>query len=444
MANRKTMAGLPAISEYRTLRLFTVFILYMAQGAPVGVFFFAIPAWLAMNGASPLAIGGVLSATSLPWTLKFVNGFLMDRFTFLPMGRRRIWLIGAQSVMIAGLGLLAVTNPGPADIATLSLFSFLIMAATTFQDVAIDGMAVDLVPDDERARASGFMFGGQSIGIAAGTAFSGFAIAAIGLSGAMLGIAAFVGVVLLMIMLLRERPGERLLPWTPGAASPISAARQAGTFWPLFRAVWTAMVRRDTGLLVVALVSIGLLDGFFLATMPLIATDIAGWTDAEYSALSGTGNLLAGVLGVFVFGFLADKLGTRPATMLGFCLLGTGIAFYLMRQLAWSSAIMVQAATLGFLSLFTLTSIAICASAMKVCSLKVAATQFTLFMAISNLGITLASAAFGLVTALGGYPAVLAVMIVIAGIGAGAMYLFNEARLKQRVLDEIDGAVAAF
>jgi PAT family beta-lactamase induction signal transducer AmpG len=194
----------------------------------------------------------------------------------------------------------------------------------------------------------------------------------------------------------------------------------------------------------VALVSIGLLDGFFLATMPLIATDIAGWTDAEYSALSGTGNLLAGVLGVFVFGFLADKLGTRPATMLGFCLLGTGIAFYLMRQLAWSSAIMVQAATLGFLSLFTLTSIAICASAMKVCSLKVAATQFTLFMAISNLGITLASAAFGLVTALGGYPAVLAVMIVIAGIGAGAMYLFNEARLKQRVLDEIDGAVAAF
>ena len=145
MTDLATRTSLPAISQYRTLRLFTVFILYVAQGAPIGVFFFAVPAWLAMNGASPLAIGGFLSATSLPWTLKFVNGFIMDRFTFLPMGRRRIWLIGAQSIMVAGLILLALINPGAADIAALSAFSFLIMSATTFQDVAIDGMAVDLV-----------------------------------------------------------------------------------------------------------------------------------------------------------------------------------------------------------------------------------------------------------------------------------------------------------
>ncbi len=444
MAHRGTQANLPAISEYRTLRLFTVFILYVAQGAPIGVFFFAVPAWLAMNGASPLAIGGFLSATSLPWTLKFVNGFIMDRFTFLPMGRRRVWLIGAQSIMVAGLILLAAINPAATDIATLSLFSFLIMTATTFQDVAIDGMAVDLVPDDERARANGLMFGGQSIGIAAGTAFSGFAIAAIGFSGAMLGNAAFVGVVLMIMVVFRERPGERLLPWTPGKASAVSAARQAGTWWPLIKAVWNAMVTRDTGLLALAQVSSGLLYGFYIGTMPLIAVGIGGWTDTEFSALSGTANLLAGVLGVLVIGIVADKLGSRQATIIGFGVVGGAVALYLMVQPAWGAAVMVQTAALGFLSLHMLVQVAICASAMKVCSLKVAATQFTLFMAISNLGITLASAALGPVTTLGGYPAVLAVMIAIAGIGGGAMYLFNETKLKQRVLDEIDGVAAAF
>jgi MFS transporter, PAT family, beta-lactamase induction signal transducer AmpG len=444
MTNIDARRSLPAISEYRTLRLFTVFILYVAQGAPIGVFFFAIPAWLAMDGASPLAIGGFLSATSLPWTLKFVNGFIMDRFTFLPMGRRRVWLIGAQSVMVAGLILLALIKPGAAEIATLSAFSFLIMAATTFQDVAIDGMAVDLVPDDERARANGLMFGGQSIGIAAGTAFSGFAIAAIGFSGAMLGNAAFVGVVLMIMVVFRERPGERLLPWTPGAASPISAARQAGTWWPLIKAVWRAMITRDTGLLALAQVASGLIYGFYIAVMPLIAVNIGGWTDTQFSTLSGSANLLAGVLGVLVFGIVADKLGSRQATIIGFGLIGAAVALYLVAQPAWGTAIMVQAGAIGFLSLYMLAQVAICASAMKVCSLKVAATQFTLFMAISNLGITLSSAALGPVTSLGGYPAILAIMIVVAGIGAGAMYLFDEDKLKQHVLDEIDVAPAAF
>lgn len=444
MTDLATRASLPAISEFRTLRLSAVFILYVAQGAPIGVFFFSVPAWLAMNGASPLAVGGFLSATSLPWTLKFVNGFIMDRFTFLPMGRRRVWLIGAQSIMVGGLILLAAINPAASDIALLSLFSFFIMTATTFQDVAIDGMAVDLIPDDERARANGLMFGGQSIGIAAGTAFSGFAIAAVGFSGAMLGNAAFVGIVVMMMVVFRERPGERLLPWTTGDASAISTSRQAGTWWPLIKAVWRAMTTRDTGLLAVAQISSGLLYGFYIALMPLIAVNVSGWTDTAFSALSGSANLLAGVLGVLVFGITADKLGSRRATIVGFGVVGSAIALYLMARPVWGAAIMVQTAALVYLSLYMLVQVSICASAMKVCSLKVAATQFTLFMAIANLGITLASATLGALTALGGYPAVLIAMIAIAGMGGGAMYLFNEAKLKQRVLDELEGPAAAF
>ena len=167
---------------------------------------------MAANGASAADVGYVLGLTTLPWTLKLVNGFLMDRYTFLPMGRRRIWIIGAQMVMIALLSGCAFIGPGVTDILLLGIGGFVVNMATTFQDVAVDGMAVDIMEEDERARASGMMFGGQSIGIAAATALSGLAIARLGPSAAyLLSAAGFIGAITLYLLLLTERAGERLV-----------------------------------------------------------------------------------------------------------------------------------------------------------------------------------------------------------------------------------------
>ena len=160
----------PALSESRTLRLFAVFLLYVAQGVPIGLFWFAIPAWMAANGASAADVAYVLGLTALPWSLKFVNGFIMDRYTFLAMGRRRVWLIGAQLVLIASLLAAAAISPAASDIWLLGAIGFAVNAATTFQDVAVDGLAVDIMEEEERSRASGMMFGGQSIGMTLSTA----------------------------------------------------------------------------------------------------------------------------------------------------------------------------------------------------------------------------------------------------------------------------------
>ncbi|MCA8901075.1 MAG: MFS transporter [Hyphomonas sp.] len=436
MDQSQQLKSMPAISEYRTLRFLFVFLLYVAQGAPVGIFFFALPAWLAANGASALEVGGFLSATGLPWTLKFINGFIMDRFTFLPMGRRRAWLIGAQAVMVVSLIAFAFVAPGPKDIAALSAFAFIIMAATTYQDVAVDGMAVDLVPDEERARANGLMFGGQSIGIAAGTAFTGFAIASAGFGAAMLGNAAFVAVILLMLIIFRERPGERLLPWTPGEASETSERLQVAAWWPLLTSVWKAMFTRDSLLHVVAQFCVGALYGLYAGAMPLIATNVAGWSDADFSGLSGAGNFIAGILGIVVFGVLSDVLGTRTSTILSFLATAVFAGAYLFARPYWHLGISVQAAVIVYLALTVWSQVGSAASAMKICSLKAAATQFTLFMALSNLGITVSSATLGLLDAIGGYQAMLVAIIATSLVGAGAMYLFNERRMQQRVLAE--------
>src|SRR5688500_7030383 len=96
----KAPAGWPALSEDRYLRFSVIFLLYVAQGLPIGLFQFAIPAWMAARGSSAADVGYVLSAGLLPWSLKLINGFVMDRFAFLAMGRRRAWLIGAQCLIV--------------------------------------------------------------------------------------------------------------------------------------------------------------------------------------------------------------------------------------------------------------------------------------------------------------------------------------------------------
>ena len=97
----------------------------------------------AMSSASP----------HFPGQLKLVNGFIMDRYTLLAMGRRRISIIGAQLVMIALLAGCAVIGPGVTDILLLGIAGFVVNMATTFQDVAVDGMAINIMEEEERARA---------------------------------------------------------------------------------------------------------------------------------------------------------------------------------------------------------------------------------------------------------------------------------------------------
>ena len=99
------------LTQSKPLRLLTLLLLYFTQGFPIGLFFYVVPAWMGANSASTGAIASVVATASLPWSLKLVNGFLIDRYTFLPMGRRRAWIIGAQLVIVAVLVAGALLSP---------------------------------------------------------------------------------------------------------------------------------------------------------------------------------------------------------------------------------------------------------------------------------------------------------------------------------------------
>lgn len=402
------------LSEHRKLRFVTLFLLYVAQGIPFGLIDYGLPAWLAQNGASAAAIGGVLAMIILPWTFKLVYGFIMDRYAFLAMGRRRPWIIVGQFGLVLALVAMALANPGAQEIGLIAGLAFAMGLASAFQDVAVDGLAVDILPAGEIERVNGYMFGGQAIGVAAGAAVSGYLIAYHGLPAAALTLASIIAAILMLVLIVRERPDERLLPWTKGAASQRNVDLHLGAFWPIIRNLIAAMFTRQTLILIPAFLAASAAWGIFLGLAPLFATNILGWEKAVYSGWAGQANLVAGVVCVFFFGAAASQWGARRL-FIGCALITSGCAAAMVAlQDFWANSAVFVGAIFLFTALTFLRSVTGGSLAMRLCTPAVAATQFAVFMAILNIGRAIASASLGWLDSLGGIPAMFTAMAVCA------------------------------
>ena len=77
------------LAENRVLRFASFAVFYIAQGIPLGLLTVALPAWLAEQDVEASDIAYFISISTLPWAFKLIAGPIMDRYSFLAMGRRR-------------------------------------------------------------------------------------------------------------------------------------------------------------------------------------------------------------------------------------------------------------------------------------------------------------------------------------------------------------------
>ncbi len=409
MATTAQTGGM-VLSQSRALRLFTLFILYVGQGLPIGLSWFAIPAWMAANGAPAADVGSVLALTALPWSLKLVNGFFMDRYTFLAMGRRRIWLVGAQIVMILVLVAAVIANPGVADVAILGAVGFSLNVATTFQDVAVDGLAVDIMEEDERARGSGMMFGGQSIGIATGTAVAGAVIGEYGPPAAYTLVALLIVALCLYIIAFKEREGERRLPWSAGTAHARNLEIQADAWWPILKSTILSLTKGQSLLWLPVLFGRGILYGGLTGATPLIGAQFVGWNEAEISSLTATAGIIAGLLSLSVGGWLGDRYGAKRT---GISWLSAQIAMAAVMYMSvpyWGDERVFISFVIVWIALDNILTVSLLPISMRLCEPRVAATQFTIYMAISNFGISFGAFMLSRIDGMGGLPSIFLVV----------------------------------
>lgn len=384
-----------SMSQSARTRFAVATLLYFAQGIPKGLLQIAMPAWLASQGLSAYAIASYLALVILPWVFKLLTGPLMDRYQYPAMGLRRPWILGAQLGMALSLCLLTWVDHPVNQMGLLTTIAVFVNVFAATQDVAVDGMAIDLVPETEQGRINAFMSCGKAVGWAASAALSGVMLGTVGL-----GITALLGagvsfVVFLLFLGVRERDGERFLPWTSGnSVAPIQNERSLlSVIRSLNGVLWT----RSSIVIFLVLFFYGLISGYGDALMPIAAIQLFQFTPEQWSGLVASMGLIGAFLALGI-GPLIDRFGVKSISILALGLVGAHAMLLALTEFLWVNELYVQIMLSLWVLLDPAVMVCMIAIAMSICTRGISATQFAVYMSAANLGASSGSKLYGIVS----------------------------------------------
>lgn len=420
------MSNRLALSESRVLRLTALMVLHACQGIPAGISVIGIPAWVAANGGSSVDVAGLVAAGYLPASFKFLIGPLVDRYTWVPMGRRRPWLILGQTLMIVALLGAALLAPGPSHIVLLTGVIFLVSAGTAVQDVASDGLAVDVLREREQGVASALMWGTRVLFMAGAGAAAGYGFEHAGGPTTLLMFLVPVLLVTGFILLVIERPDEKHLPWTRGEASPVNLHIQADRWWPILREAMGNLFRRDSLIFIGAFSLVQLSAGIATTFFPLFSTQVAGLSITQYSEIISATGVVGAVIAVGLGSWLVLRIGPRRmliglSALIALAILPLWLKPQLFTGMLALAALLALTAPLSTLS-------GICANALRLnlSTSRVGATQMTIYNSLGYLPMALGATLFA---ALGGMHHLALVLAVALGLTICGMVLFALLRI---------------
>jgi PAT family beta-lactamase induction signal transducer AmpG len=384
-----------SLSESPLRRYFTFVVLYFSQGIPEGITLFGIPAWMAMNGKSTGEIAAYSAIVILPFSLKILLAPIMERYTYLPMGRRRPWLIlGQIGILLSLLGLSLVPNPLE-NIALVTWVVLCVHVFIIFQDIATDSLVIDIVPLEEQGRANSLMWGSKTIGTSISLFVGSWLINEYGFANAHLFMALPVFFIIFVPLFIRERKGEKLLPWGKGQTSPDAAKLAVDSWKKLFKSFVQVVILKNTLILLIS-VFIALASLHFMRTLlPIFAIQELGWDNVYYSKVYSLSNLAGGIIGMVIGAIIIQRFGIVrliQGSMVLIALLGIAMA---LLTAFWTQDTFVSAYIAIFCTLFTLINIGVLALAMHLCWKRISAIQFTLCMTVFNLGLASGAALLG-------------------------------------------------
>ncbi|MBT9492199.1 MAG: MFS transporter [Paucibacter sp.] len=409
---------LPNLLGTKNGRLSAFFFLYMTEGIPLGFAATAVATQLRRMGVGPAEIGAFVAAFYLPWAFKWAFGPLVDVFRSERFGHRRAWIMGTQVMMAATLAVLIFLKLPE----QLALFTAILLLHNTFaamQDVAIDSLACNVLHEDERGLANGLMFAGAAVGQAVGGSGVLFLMAYIGFQSSFIFVALCILAVTGLVVLPMK---EALVQATAKTGSGLRHA--AGEMRDFAMAAFRAFLGTK-----------GAYAGVFFALLPAGAMSLSLALQSNLSVELGLNDdqvawlqlfsTISSAVAMVIGGLLSDHLGRRRVLSVSIVLMSLPV-LYLMMVLQQHGYVMPRQPGSGSTvapALVTALWVAIIAfnifmglmygvrSAlfMDVTNPRVAATQFTAYMALMNLAIAYTATWQGLAIEAWGYPLTLAV-----------------------------------
>ena len=389
----------------RNGRFLTFGLLYISEGIPYGFTSVAMVAFMRQQGVSLELIGSFVAALFLPWAFKWAWAPVIDLIKLHRLGGRRAWIIFCTVMMIITLLITALVDFR----ANFHLLLAMIVLNNLFcatQDVAIDSLAVSTLRVNERGRGNGFMFAGQYLGIALGGGAAVFVYGLFGFEVALAYVSALLFINLVFVLLFVHDPQA-----DPDAQRPPHLIKTLLTSMTAFvREVYASFWQSGSGPkigVVFALLPTGAL-ALAYATLGTIQVDY-GLNENQIAQVR-IYNTVVAALGCILGGLLGDRFGAKK----------TVAASYLLTAVP-TLVLALQISKLGLkavpLDLFY--GVIIIhglfygmafgvrnAIFMGMTNPAVAATQFTAFMAMSNLAISIGNYWQGIVAERVDYAAV--------------------------------------
>lgn len=139
---RQPGSGVANVTKHPALLLIAAGGLFVTQGMPLGLAFYAMPVLLRAGGAS-LEFLALVPLVMLPWVLKFLWAPLVDSRWLTNVGRRRSWIIPLQTCLVLALtaGAFVPIAYGNGMALLVCILVATLISAT--QDIATDGFAAE-------------------------------------------------------------------------------------------------------------------------------------------------------------------------------------------------------------------------------------------------------------------------------------------------------------
>lgn len=332
-----------ALGAYSHPRVCAMLFLGFASGLPFPLVLTTLSARLRQSGIDRTTIG-YFSLVGLAYSLKFFWSPIVDRLQ-LPLlrrlGRRRSWMLLAQTGIAAGLVAMALHDPSVSAVTIAWLAVFTAFSSAT-QDIAVDAYRIESVGREwQGSMAAAYQIGYQIALIAAG-AGALFAASGLGWQTAYLVMAACAGIGIVTTLTIEE-PQAPIDRATIAQETRVVAFLESAAHWPawlrqvvawLIGAVFCPIVDFFTrNGWRVALPILALILTFRLNYMTMGVAAIPFYLDVGYSldqiALISKGyGIVLTLCGALLAGFLVKRYGIPLSLLVGCVLLTAANLFY--------------------------------------------------------------------------------------------------------------------
>jgi PAT family beta-lactamase induction signal transducer AmpG len=345
--------------QNKALRFSLFGLLYFTQGIVLGYFAALNALYLLANGLDMADVGVFASIALIPFVIKIFFGMLSDRYNFFGLGHRKPYIAIGLAVQFTCLLVVASVNPGQQYWSFVAL-AFILQLGMAFYDTCTDGLALDITPADEKGLLQGFMVGGRSLGVIAAASIAGL-IAERSWPGVFYFLAGLTLLPYLLLFFVREAPrkGEGRFDWAAFAAFKQPAVLAVSAVG-----------------LIIFMVIVGANQLINPALTEKLGIDLS--TAGLVTTVWGIG-CVAGALGG---GLVMDRTGNRRAlwlSILSVCATLALLAFAPSLALAFVFALLFGMAYGASQAIYF-------ALAMKHTQATIAASMFSILMAVTNVG----------------------------------------------------------